>query len=228
MTQPGTTWDYSHSYDVLARVVEVASGTDFDVFVAERITKPLAMVDTTFWVDPTKASRLAEPQLDPKTGKRPLMLPVLKQYPWSSGGSGLLSTANDYARFCQMLLNGGTLDGVQLLSRATVDAMRANQLAAGTSIPPIGAWGAQSELLPHPDNGQGFGYGFVVRNAPGTDARLGPIGEYSWNGTYGTEFLIDPRDRMFAIQLTQIPARSPLQPQLRKIWREGVYKAILP
>jgi CubicO group peptidase (beta-lactamase class C family) len=225
-SQPGTTWGYSHSYDVLARVVEVASGVDFDMFVAERITKPLGMVDTAFWVDPSKASRLAEPQADPATGKRPLMMPVLKRNNWTSGGGGLLSTAGDYARFCQFLLNDGTLDGVRLLSRDSVDAMRVNQLSAGTVVPPPAAWGAYGDLLPHPDNGQGWGYGFLVRVSPGTRNLPGSVGEYSWNGTYGTEFLIYPKDQLFAIQLVQLPPNGPLQPQLRKSWREDVYKSI--
>lgn len=225
-SQPGTTWGYSHSYDVLARIVEVASGLDFDVFVSERITKPLGMVDTAFWIDPSKATRLAEFQLDPKTGKRPLTMPVLTRTKWASGGGGLTSTAADYARFCQFLLNGGTLDGVRLLSRASVDAMRVNQLAQGTVVPPPAAWGAYGDLLPHPDNGQGWGYGFLARTSPGSRGLPGTVGEYSWNGTYGTEFLIDPKDEMFAIQLVQLPANGPLQPQLRRAWREDVYKSI--
>src|SRR5271157_4053365 len=111
---PGTTWDYSMSTDVLARIVEVVSGVEFDTFIAERIAKPLKLADTGFWVEGVeRQKRIAEPQINPATGQRPPLPDVTKKPKWLSGGGGLVSTAYDYARFCLMFLNGGMLDGVR-------------------------------------------------------------------------------------------------------------------
>src|SRR3974390_821477 len=133
--QPGTVWEYGMSTDVLARMVEVVSGTPFDQFVAERITKPLRMGDTGFYLAGAQATRLAEMQVDPATGKRPYSTPVenltKEKMKWFSGGGGLLSTADDYARFCQMMLNGGELNGVRLLSPKTIAVMTSDQLSPG-------------------------------------------------------------------------------------------------
>ena len=106
---PGTTWDYSQSTDVLARIVEVISGVEFDTFVEERIAKPLKLADTAFWVEGAeRQTRIAEPQINPATGKRPPWIPDMTKKPkWFSGGSGLVSTAHDYARFCLMFLMEG-------------------------------------------------------------------------------------------------------------------------
>jgi CubicO group peptidase (beta-lactamase class C family) len=102
---PGTTWDYSHSTDVLARIVEVISGVEFDTFIAERIAKPLKLADTGFWVEGVeRQARIAEPQINPATGKRPPVFDVTKKPKCLAGGHGLVSTAHDYARFCLMFL----------------------------------------------------------------------------------------------------------------------------
>src|SRR4051794_14607913 len=116
MFEPGTTWEYSMSTDVLGRVVEVASGRSLAEFFAEQITEPLGMADTGFAAAGERAERIAEPQADAATGKRPPMRNVAKPNRWFSGGGGLVSTAADYLRFTQMLLNGGELDGVRLLA----------------------------------------------------------------------------------------------------------------
>src|SRR5579871_1539328 len=114
--QPGTTWDYSMSTDVLGRIVEVVSGKSLDQFIAERIAKPLGLSDTGFSLAEEKLDRLAQPQVDATTGKPPFIWPDLtKQINWASGGGGMVSTASDYARFAQMMLNGGELNGVRLL-----------------------------------------------------------------------------------------------------------------
>jgi len=133
--QPGSTWQYSLSTDVLGRVVEVASGMTLDAFIAERICKPLGLADTSF--DAADPSRAAEPQVDPELGKRPPMLREATKRPtWMSGGSGLLSTAADYARFTHMLLNGGGLGATRLLSPSTVALMSSDHLPPGIAYGP--------------------------------------------------------------------------------------------
>src|SRR6266481_7727048 len=133
--QPGTVWEYGMSTDVLGRIVEVVSGVAFDRFVQERITGPLGMRDTAFYLSAAQGSRLAEPQVDPSTGKRPGASAVedltKEKLKWFSGGGGLLSTASDYARFCQMLLNRGELNGVRLLAPKTIAVMTSDQLPPG-------------------------------------------------------------------------------------------------
>src|SRR5262249_43415823 len=126
--QPGTTWDYGMSTDVLGRVVEIASDVGFDQFVAERVVKPLGLSDTGFHVTAEKVGRVAEAQVDPTTGERPPMIDVTKRPNWMSGGGGMVSTASDYVRFSQMVLNGGDLDGVRLLSPRIVAFMTSDQL----------------------------------------------------------------------------------------------------
>jgi CubicO group peptidase (beta-lactamase class C family) len=160
--QPGTTWNYSMSTDVLGRIVEVVSGVPFDQFIADRIVKPLRLSDTGFYVAEEKAGRVAQPQVDPATGKPPPMTAdVTKRPNWMSGGGGMVSTASDYVRFSQMLLNGGERDGVRLLSPKTVAFMTSDQL------PPDIAYSPPQQLfepvLPIPRDGQSFGLGFAVR-----------------------------------------------------------------
>src|SRR6185312_12413113 len=182
--QPGSTWQYGYSTDVLGRVVEVASGQPLDRFFAERILKPLGMSATGF--GPVAAARVAEPQVDKASGKRPPLRDVTKKPVWLSGGSGLLSSAADYLRFCQMLLNGGELGGVRLLAPATVALMSADHLAPGIGL--------------------GFGLGFAVRNEAGRCALPGSVGDYSWSGVAGTYFWIDPRQQLIAILMMQAPS----------------------
>ena len=124
--QPGSTWQYGYSTDVLGRVVEVASGMPLDAFIETRIAAPLGLQNTGF--GPVDAARMAEPQIDAATGKRPPLRDATKRHQWLSGGSGLSSTAADYVRFCQMLLNGGELDGVRLLSPTTLALMTSDHL----------------------------------------------------------------------------------------------------
>src|SRR5580692_4976666 len=130
--QPGTTWEYGMSVDVLGRIVEIVSGMPFDRFIEEHVTKPLGMRDTAFYVNAAQAPRVAEPQIDPATGERPMFDEVAnltqEKVKFFSGGGGMLSTASDYARFCQMLVNGGELDGVRLLSPKTLAVMTSDQL----------------------------------------------------------------------------------------------------
>jgi len=162
--QPGTTWDYSMSTDVLGALIERVSGQTLDIFLAERVTKPLGMKDTGFWVETAQQSRIAEPfDSDPDT-KAPARVPEVRKQPrFLSGGGGMVSTAPDYLRFAQMLLNGGELDGVRVLSRKTVDLMTSDQLGSAIARGPA--------YFPGP--GYGFGLGVQVRMAPGEAASLG-------------------------------------------------------
>jgi CubicO group peptidase (beta-lactamase class C family) len=227
--QPGTTWDYSHSTDVLGRLVEVVSGMEFDRFVGERIAKPLGLSDTAFSVPQQQAGRLAEPQADKATGKRPAIAgcdtkcvgepPKLKL-----GGGGMVSTAADYLRFSQMLLNGGELDGVRLLSPRTVAYMTADQLPPGVSYSPA----AQiiGPPAPGPEQGQGFGIGFAVRTALGRNPFMGSPGEFQWVGASGTLFWVDPNAKLIAIMMPQLPVAQDRQ-HYRSVMRNLVYQAML-
>jgi CubicO group peptidase (beta-lactamase class C family) len=203
--QPGTTWDYSMSYDVLARLVEVVSGVDFNTFVADRIVKPLKLKDTGFWVEGVeRQARVAEPQISPATGKRPPIPDVTKKPKWFSGGGGLVSTAHDYARFCLMFLNGGTLDGVRLVSRKTIEEMTSNHVPPGYKS----TWPAAIG----PEVGQGYGLGFGINCEPGLSGLPGSKGDYYWLGIYGTSFLIDPKEQLIAIMMNQTPPMSLMIP----------------
>jgi CubicO group peptidase (beta-lactamase class C family) len=205
MSQPGAAWNYSLSTDVLGRVVEVASGQPFDVFLRERIFKPLGMGDTDFVVADAKWARLAtvyspdtaagiRPMKDPESFGNTHMSPLAyykagKKY--FSGGAGLTSTIRDYARFALMLSGGGAVDGVRLLSPKSVELMSASHTGDLTT----------PGLLLGP--GVGFGLGFsVVTDLAATQA-LGSEGMYGWSGIYGTNFWVDPKEKLVAIVMVQ-------------------------
>jgi CubicO group peptidase (beta-lactamase class C family) len=219
---PGSTWEYSISPDVLARIVEVVSGMTFDAFIAERITKPLRLADTGFWVEPAKHGRIAEAQINKATGQRPPMRDVKSRPNWISGGTGMVSTALDYARFCQLFLNGGQLDGVRLVSRKTIELMTTDHLPPGTPMSPTVTeeFGAHT---PSPEMGQGYGLGFVVRNHAGRNPLHGSTGEYYWANFWGTYFWIDPKETMLVVMMTQAPAE---RWHYRYLIRELVYQAV--
>lgn len=195
--QPGTVWDYSLSTDVLGRLVEVLSSMPLDKFFEDRVFKPLGMTDTAFHVPEGNWDRLAAlyaPNPD-KTVKRaigPAQESYKKPPTLLSGGGGLVSTTLDYARFCQMLLNGGELGGARILSRKTVELMRSDHLG---DMPRAGA------LLPP---GFGFGLTFAVNLGPGKNGGIGSEGEYYWGGAAGTRFWIDPKEEMIGVFMVQI------------------------
>jgi CubicO group peptidase (beta-lactamase class C family) len=222
--QPGTAHEYGMSIDVLGRIVEVVSGIPFDRFVEERITKPLDMQDTAFYVSAAQSSRVAELQVDPATGKRPSSALVenltKEKQKWFSGGGGLLSTASDYARFCQMLLNGGELNSVRLLSPKTVAVMDSDQLPPG--IPRVGGY---EDLDPSPSLGQSFGLGFAVRTQLGPNPLPGSPGDFFWAGAYGTYFWVDPQEKLSAVLMMQMPFEQ--SGYYRRTLRELVYGALL-
>jgi CubicO group peptidase (beta-lactamase class C family) len=222
--QPGTTWDYSQSTDVLGRIVEVVSGVSFDTFIAKRITEPLKLTDTGFWVEGAdRQKRIAEPQVNPATGKKPTAIDVTKRPKWLSGGGGMVSTASDYARLCQFFLNGGILDGVRLLSPKTVELMTSNHLPVGIKYAPV-LQKQMGPMFPSPEVGNGFGLGFCVRTAPGLNPQPGSVGDYCWAGYLGTYFWVDPKEELAAVLMCQTRAN---RSYYRSLMRGLVYQAII-
>jgi CubicO group peptidase (beta-lactamase class C family) len=222
MFEPGTTWEYSMSTDVLGRVVEVVSGMSLGEFFKTRITGPLGMRDTGFGAAGGRAGRVAEPQADPATGQRPPMRNIKQPGRWESGGGGAVSTATDYLRFCQMLLNGGDLDGVRLLAPKTVALMASDHLPPGVGYGET-ARARFGALAPVPEMGYGFGLGFAVRNEPGRSPVPGSVGEFFWGGVTGTYFWIDPREQMIAVLMLAAPDQ---RLHYRYLTRQLVYAAL--
>lgn len=208
--QPGTTFRYGYSIDVLGRLVEVLSGKTLDQFFAERIFQPLGMQDSAFYVPEEKWSRLAVLYAPKKGGgierstasaqdsfkKKPALL---------LGGAGLTSTLDDYSRFCMMLVNGGQLDGVRLLSRKTIELMASDHLGDR----------ARTGVIPE---GYGFGLTFAVNLGPGKSGAVGSEGEFNWAGAAGTTFWIDPKEHMIGVFLINVlpPTNIPASDQFKR------------
>jgi CubicO group peptidase (beta-lactamase class C family) len=222
MYQPGTHWEYSHSTDVVGRIVEVVSGMDLDRFIRERITIPLGLPDTGFWAPSETEDRVARAQVDPVTGRRQSFPDALEKPQWFSGGGGMVSTAADYARFCQMLLNGGELNGTRIVSPKTIELMTSNHLPPDTEYSP-GLFARFGGLAPSPVVGYGFGLGFAVRVEQGRSPVPGSVGDYSWGGAYGTYFWVDPKEELYAVLMLQGPSD---RLQYRYGIRQLVYQAI--
>jgi CubicO group peptidase (beta-lactamase class C family) len=207
--QPGTLWDYGHSTDVLGRVIEVVSGKSLYEFEKERLFDPLGMTDTAFAVDDVKRARVAQPLPGDITlsSVRGLGDPVPRRRRWESGGGGMVGTIADYARFAQMLLNGGSLDGRQYLKPGTVTLMTSDQVPPETKI--------ARDYFYFPSGDSGFGLGFAVRVVANPPL---PTGEYRWDGAGGTFFFIDPKDDLFAICMLQSPSqRQRIQNELKAL-----------
>jgi CubicO group peptidase (beta-lactamase class C family) len=220
--QPGAEWNYSVSTDVLGRVVEVASGQSLDRFFDERMLGPLGMGDTAFWADDDRLAALYSP--DPRTGRaaRNQQMDGGARRPPDclSGGGGLVSTAADYHRFTQMLLNGGALDGVRLLGNRTVDYMVRNHLPDGADLEAFG----RPLFAEMPFSGVGFGLGFSVVVDPVKGRSLCSAGEYAWGGAASTAFWVDPAEELTALFFTQLLPSSthPIRSQFRTL----VYQAL--
>jgi CubicO group peptidase (beta-lactamase class C family) len=209
---PGAAWEYSRSTDVLGRLVEVISGKTLGKFFEERIFTPLAMKDSGFFVAKDKLGRIAQPfGIDPATGDKISLIDVTAPPRYESGGGGAVSTTDDYVRFAQMLLNGGRLDGVRLLSRTTVAFMASDQL------------GRIADTMRSP--GYTFGLGFAVRTDYGLGAQASSPGEFNWAGAGGTFFWVDPKEEVVAILMTQQPGPSRLY--YRQLFRQMVQQAIV-
>ncbi len=201
--QPGDDWEYSLADDVLGRLVEVVSGMPFDRFLQQRVFEPLKMKDTEFFLPAAKVPRLATAYTyDEQKGLHPILdnqvlggdggFQYVADYPYRgphtyfSGGGGLCSTAEDYYRFCQMMLNGGELNGVRIISRKSVELMSHNHVVG------------------KPDGGNAYGLGFGTVSEPSQLNELGSVGSYNWGGFYFTSFVIDPKEDLIAIFMGQL------------------------
>ena len=218
--QPGSTWEYSLSTDMLGRVLEVVGKKPLSVMLEERLIKPLGMKDTSFVVPADKAHRIAQPlAMDPLTQKPfPPMLDLTKAQGNDSGGAGLATTADDYLRFCQMLLNGGSLDGQRYLSRTTVALMTSDHLGPKVATP------VQPGELLMGVQGYTFGLGFMVRQGQGMASVPGSEGDYAWAGAGGTFFWIDPKEQVIGLLMAQTP--GPQRQYYRRMVKQLVYQAM--
>jgi CubicO group peptidase (beta-lactamase class C family) len=223
--QPGEVWEYSMAVDVLGRVIEVASGMDLDRFIEERVTKPVGMTSTGFYVREADRNRVAQPQTDSATGKRPPMFDPVQKPKWFSGGGGAVSTAADYLRFCEMLLHDGELGNMRLLSPSTVSLMTSNALRPGIGYA-ASALTRFGDLGPTPAMGQGFGLGFAVRTEQGQNPLPGSVGSFYWTGAYGTTFFVDPKQHLVIIMMIQVPL--PANAFYRHAVRYLTYQALTP
>ena len=218
-TQPGSTWEYSMSVDILGRVVEAASGKPLAVFLDDRLFKPLKMLDTGFKIPEKSLSRMAEPlSIDPATGLPNKLLDVTIEPGNASGGAGGVSTAADYLRFAVMMQRGGELDGHRILSPTTVSLMTSDHLGSKVVASP----GPGELLMGVP--GYTFGLGFMVRQGPGIAGVPGSEGEYMWAGAAGTFFWIDPKQKLAVVMMMQSP--GPSRPGYRRMIKQLVYAAI--
>lgn len=225
---PGEVWDYGMNTDVLGRLVEIISGMSFNKFLRERIFNPLGMNDTYFYLPDDKAERLASMYTKDSSGSLVELeagpyerwggityfsadFPIADERTYFSGGSGLVSTAVDYARFAQMILNGGKLGDIRLLSRKTIELMTTNSIGEKTNY-----W--QEHF------GDKFGYGFSVRTIRGEHDQLESTGAYGWGGIFYTRFWIDPVEDMITIFLTQYDIDA--QPQSARKFRVMAYQSI--
>ena len=218
--QPGTIWEYSLAVDLLGRVVEAASGKRLGDFLAQRLFEPLKMQDTAFWVPSDKMGRVAQPlAVDPASGQPNKLIDVSKEPKNDSGGAGAVSTAADYLRFTQMLLNGGQLDGARVLSRTTVSLMTSDHLGVRIAAPVT-----PGELLLGTP-GYTFGLGFAVRQGGGVAGVPGTPGEFMWAGYAGTYFWVDPKEELVAVYMSQAPSTN--RAYYRKLIKQLVYAAIV-
>jgi CubicO group peptidase (beta-lactamase class C family) len=207
--QPRTLWNYGHSIDVLGRVIEVASGQSLYQFEKQNLLDPLGMTTTKFFLtDPAERARYAQPvDKDRHVERNSLNLTR-----WESGGGGMVSTVSDFARYGQMLLNGGTLDGKTYLSPATFAAMTTDHIGPGS--------GVERNYFYYPGDGFGFGYGFGIRTDPGNAVPPPPgsLGEIKWDGATGVYLVVDRAQDMFFVLMQNSPSdRMHVLVNLKKI-----------
>jgi CubicO group peptidase (beta-lactamase class C family) len=212
--QPETLWDYSHSADVLGRVVEIVSGKSLYQFEKQRLLDPLGMNDTAFFVPDAKRERIAQFLPYDRIGRVAGLGDPTEQRRWESGGAGMDGTAGDYARLAEMLLEGGSLDGKRYLKPETVATMTTDHIGPEKHIARDGFY--------FPGGDSGFGLGFAVRTMA---SMLLPAGEYRWDSAGGAFFFIDPRDDMFAIVMMQTPTqRGRIQTAVKNLIYEALEK----
>jgi len=217
--QPGTVWEYSLASDLLGRVIEAVTGMRLGEFLEQHLFGPLTMTDTGFFVPPEQQSRVAEPlAINVASGKPNKFIDVSRPPANDSGGGGGVSTADDYLRFAQMLLKGGRLDGVQILSPTSVALMTSDHLGDDIRL----AFSPGAALFGSP--GYTFGLGFGVREAPGMAALPGSAGEYMWAGWAGTYFWVEPEERLVAVLMSQ---GQGLRRHYRRLIKQLVDQAIV-
>ena len=216
--QPGTNWDYGHSTDILGRIIEVVSGKSLLHFEQDNLFTPLGMTNTGFFVpDPEKFKLIAQPM--PADGEFRVGFDNNPKIPkkWESGGGGMLSTPADYARFSQMLLDGGSLDGRQYLSPKAFELMTTDFVGPGS--------GVGHEFFYFPGDGFGYGLGFGIRTDPGVakPPPPGSLGELKWDGASGCYFVIDRKQDMFFVLMEQTPTeRGRIQAGVKKLIYEAM------
>ena len=218
--QPGGLWQYGHSTDILARVMEVASGKSLFQLEKEKLLDPLGMKDTSFFItDPEKVKRMAQPMpndSDFRVGRINDPTVVKK---WESASGGMVSTMADYARFVQMLLNGGTFEGKTYLKPETFKMMATDQIGPGS--------GVDRDYFYFPGDGFGFGLGLAVRTDPGNTKPPPPgdLGELKWDGASGCYFVVDPKQDMFFVLMEQTPSqRQRIQRRMKLLIYEAMEK----
>ena len=226
MFQPGTGWAYGMSTDVCGRIVEVVSGLSLDEYFDANIFEPLAMVDTGFWVTEDRLDRLTSNYVrnkdkDLRAIDRSGRTSYDHRPTYLSGAGGLVSTAADYQRFVQMLLNGGELDGARVIGRKTLEYMTLNHLAGGATLNDLG----QATFAETAMDGTGFGLGFAVITDPAANQSICSVGQYEWGGAASTIFWVDPVEELTVLFLTQlVPSNTyPIRRQLRA----AVYQALI-
>jgi CubicO group peptidase (beta-lactamase class C family) len=214
--QPGTKWNYGHSTDILGRVIEVASGKSLLQYDKESLLDPLGMPDTNFYVtDPAKQKLLAKPVPNDSNYKVGFDPEVVRK--WESGGGGMLTTLSDFAKFAQMLLNGGTFDGKQYLSPKSFELMASDHIGPGS--------GVARDHLYFPGDGFGFGLGLGVRTDPGNakPPPPGSLSELKWDGASGCYFVIDRKQDFFFVLLEETPTE---RQRIQKAVKQMVYEAM--
>jgi len=215
---PGERWIYGYNTDILGAVIESASGLDLATFLQQEIFDPLGMVDTHFYLPEAKRDRLvtvyrprqgggveARPETNGMESQGMYVDGPRRAY---SGGAGLLSTANDYAKFLQMTLNGGEFNGNRILSPKTIELMTVDHLAD----------------IPY-QSGVGFGLGFSVLEDLGARGSMGTVGEYGWGGAYHSTYWVDPEEELVVVYMTQIIPATGLDDYSKL--RSGIYQAII-
>ena len=224
---PGTAWNYSVSIDVMGYLVQKLSGMSFGEFLRTRLFEPLGMTDTAFWCPPEKVGRFASCYM-PKEGGghqdagRCGQQHIRRAADLESGGGGLVSTAHDYMRFCRMMLHGGTLDGVQILSPKTVALFSLNHLPDNQELADMAPPGLFSEAG---YSGIGFSIGCGVNINVAKTRLPGTLGEYFWGGAASTAFWIDPKEELAVVFMTQVIG-SDARLTLRRDLRTLVYSAM--
>ncbi len=218
MYQPGSAWEYGLSIDVLGLVIEAESGQPLSAFLQERIWKPLGMVDTSFVVPPGKLKRYAKAlPVDPDTGKPIVIADRTQPGKFECGGGCAVSTAADYVRFAQMLLNRGRLGDTRILGSKTVDYMVADHLGPEVQ---------NNLVLTDPSrNGYGFGFTMAVRRTVGGPGIMGSPGDFTWGGANGTNFWVDPKEQLVVVFMAHTP--GPIRLHYRKVLNALVMQSIV-